>query len=349
MPQRDVKKILVLRFSSMGDIVMTTAMVRVLRKRFPAAVIDMVVRSDFFELIEHNPHLTRKFKLNRKEGLKGLLTLRRQINEAEYDLIYDAHRSLRTVFMMPFLRAPLKAYYQKHYIKRNLSLLFKLPLIRGSKRFLEKFIEPLAPYGVVYDGLGPEMFLSDASRTSALAKFPLLQQSKKTVGLIPSAQWPGKRWPLAYFRTLIERLLKETSETYVVFGGPSDTFCGDLVQGFPPERLINTQGKLSISESAALIEKCAFVVSNDTGLMHVADALSIPSITFLGPTSGDLGCLPFHPQSIILEKHLWCRPCSKNGEAPCIRKERYCLTRITPEEALEATKRLLAKTQGALP
>lgn len=74
--------------------------------------------------------------------------------------------------------------------------------------------------------------------------------------------------------------------------------------------------------------------------MHMADALGKPSILFLGPTSKESGCLPFHPQSIVLERNLWCRPCSKNGQAPCIRKERYCLTEITPQMAFASVIKL---------
>lgn len=319
---------------------MTTAMIRALRTRFPSAQIDMIVREDFFDLIKHNPHLSRKLSLNRKEGFEGLVRLRTQINKVGYDLIYDAHRSLRTLLLMPFLKARFKAYYQKHYIRRNLSLLFKLPLIKGSKRFLEKYIEPLERFGVKYDGKGPEIFISDEERQAAYQKFPIAEKESRLIGIIPSAQWPGKRWPTPYFRGLLEKLLSDTQWKFLVFGGPGDTFIQEIVAGLPFDRVINTQGKLTIAENSALIEKCAFVIANDTGLMHVADALSIPSIAFLGPTSGDLGCLPFHPKSIILERDLWCRPCSKNGQAPCIRRERYCLTLITPEEAAKAAKTL---------
>lgn len=336
----DAKKILVLRFSSLGDIVMTTAMVRALRKRFPSAQIDMVVRRDFLDVIKHNPHLNQKIGLDRKEGWRGLFRMARAINQEKYDLIYDAHRSLRTLLLMPFLKAPEKAYYKKHYVRRNLALLFKLPLLKKSKRFLEKFIEPLARYGVSYDGLGPEMVVAEEARASAFAKFPSLKEATSLVGIVPSAQWRGKRWPLPYFRSLLKKLLIQNDSTYVIFGGPSDTFCENIYYGLPVDHVVNTQGKLSIAECAAVIEKCDYVIANDTGLMHVADALNIPTLSFLGPTSGELGCLPFHRRSVILEKDLWCRPCSKNGQAPCIRAKRYCLTDITPDEAFSAAVQL---------
>ncbi len=358
-----IERILILRFSSLGDIVMTTPMIRCLRTRFPRAQIDMVVREDFLDLIKNNPRLNQKKGLARGEGLQGLLELRRWIQSQNYDVIYDAHRSLRTFFLMPFLKAPQKFYFKKHYLKRSLALTFKLPLLKHFGRFLERYITPLHPLGVSYDGKGPELFIDDlvVQHTqerflSGLAKPRIidalavqhtqerflsgLAKPRITVGLIPSAQWQGKRWPLNYFRELIEKMIIDTPYHFILFGGPADIFCQALAENIPSERLTNLQGRCSIAESGALLQGCAFVIANDTGLMHMADALGKPSILFLGPTSKESGCLPFHPQSIVLERNLWCRPCSKNGQAPCIRKERYCLTEITPQMAFASVIKL---------
>lgn len=319
---------------------MTTAMIRCLRTQFPHAQIDMVVRKDFFDLIKDNPRLNQKKALSRGEGLRGLWELKSWIEKQDYDVIYDAHRSLRTLFLMPFLRAKQKFYFQKHYLKRSLALTFKLPLLKNFGRFLERYIQPLKPLGVTYDGKGPELFISDETLSRVALKFPITQTSQVKVGLVPSAQWPGKRWPLNYFRELIEKMILETPYHLVLFGGPSDSFCSDLAKSMPQDRLTNLQGKCTIEESGAILKSCAFVIANDTGLMHMADALKKPSILFLGPTSREMGCLPFQAKSIVLEKKLWCRPCSKNGQAPCIRKERYCLTDITPDAAFDAVRKM---------
>jgi heptosyltransferase-2 len=330
-----VRKILILRFSSLGDIVMATPLIRSLRNTFPFAQIDMVVRADFIDLIQNNPHLDRKIALPRDSGLKGLLELRDRINDANYDLIYDAHRSLRTRTLMPWLKTEHRAYYKKHYLRRSAALTFKLPIL-STKRMLERYIDPVREMGVEYDGKGPEIFVDGKARESALGKVPLPDGPGLVIGMIPSAQWPGKRWPLDRFRDVMEKLVKTTPHRLVVLGGREDTFCDELVRDLPPERVINAQGKLSIGESAALLSKCDFVIANDTGMMHVADALGKPSILMLGPTSAAMGCLPFHPQSKILEHDLWCRPCSKNGEAPCIRRERLCLTLTTSDHVYRA-------------
>ncbi len=333
-----IRKVLILRFSSLGDIIMTTAAVRALRKQFPQAEIDMIVREDFLDLVRFNPHLTKAIGFPRAGGVNGLRKLVSAIRAREYDVIYDAHRSLRTRLMMPFLNGKRCFYFQKHYLKRAWSLTFKRPRL-NENRFLERFVEPLEPLGVKYDGGGPEMNVPSSAETSALRKVGALPAGHPVVGLIPSAQWNGKRWPLENFRAVALQLLEETQSSLVVFGGKQDTFCQELVGGLPASRVLNTQGKLSILESAALVGKCHYVIANDTGLMHVADALGVPSVLIFGPTSAGLGCLPFQPLTQVVERELWCRPCSKNGQAPCIRGKRVCLD-IAPETVFQRALRL---------
>ncbi len=341
MSLASIHKILILRFSSMGDIVMSTPMIRCLRKRFPSAQIDMVVRSDYLDLIRHNPHLDRRVGLDRNLGIPGLLHLVRDLNRERYDLIYDAHRSLRTLAIMPLLYSSHRCYYRKHYIRRSIALTLKLRLLTNAPRMVNKYIEPLKSFGVEFDGKGPEIFLDDGIRTRAHQKFPQLVATG-WIGIIPSAQWSGKRWPSSHFKELLQVLLRNTDRGVIVFGGSKDAFCTEICSDFPTNRVINTQGKLSIAESAALIEWCDFVIANDTGLMHVADAMNKPCVLVLGPTSKEMGCLPFHPRSLVVERELWCRPCSKNGQAPCIRVKRVCLETLSPMRVWEAARALIA-------
>lgn len=318
---------------------MTTAAVRALRTRFPHARIDMIVRADFLDLIRFNPNITHAWGLERGAGWRGLKRLVREINTVEYDLIYDAHRSLRTRLMMPFLRAKQKAYFQKHYVRRALALTFKLPLL-DSRRFLDRFMDPLMHLGVARDERGPEMFVDAASEAAALAKAGMVADGVPRIGLIPSAQWPGKRWPAEKFARAAQLLAQHTDYHFIVFGGKEDLFCEGIAQALPPDRVVNTQGRLTILESSALLRHCKFVIANDTGLMHVADALQIPSVLIFGPTSAELGCLPHHPLTRVVEHKLWCRPCSKNGQAPCIRQKRWCLEKTESEHVYEEALRL---------
>lgn len=309
-------------------------MIRCLRRAFPKAQIDMVVRADFLDLIRDNPHLDSKIALERGEGPRGLWRLYRRLARERYDLVYDAHRSLRTSMLMPWLPAGEKRYYRKHYVRRSLALTLKLPLLEGAPRMLNRYLEPLEPLGVSWDGFGPEIFVSESAEAAAAQKVRI--PSDRRVAVIPSAQWPGKRWPADRFRRTIELLLDSTDLGFLVLGGRSDDFCRDICEGLSADRVQNAQGQLSIAEAAAALRSSRFGIANDTGLMHVADAVGVPVVLFLGPTSREMGCLPFHPKSVVLEHDLWCRPCSKNGQAPCVRGRRDCLLLTTPEMAARA-------------
>lgn len=332
-----IHKILVLRFSSLGDILMTTAMVRALRRRFPHAQIDMVVREDFLDLIGENPNLDGKIGLPRGAGVAGLRQLLARLNRERYDVVYDAHRSLRTRFLMPLLEAGEKIYYEKHYVTRSLALLLKFPKLTDRSRMLERFCLPLEKLGVRYDGGGPELHLAASVVEKVEAQLP---KAVRRTGVVPSAQWPGKRWPAERFREVVRGLVETTNDQILVFGGREDTFCDAICEGFPADRVINLQGKLTLAESCAAVSLCQSVIANDTGLMHAADALGIPTVLILGPTSAELGCLPHHPRSQVMEHDLWCRPCSKNGQAPCVRMKRYCLERTSAEDVLHAAQRI---------
>jgi heptosyltransferase-2 len=237
---------------------------------------------------------------------------------------------------MPFIKAHYKVYLNKYYLRRSLALTLKIKhLISGSKRMLERYVDPLVPFGVKYDGLGPEIFPD----TTGALPFPVLQN--KWIGIIPSAQWEGKRWPLERFKETIEQLLNRTQECFLIFGGPSDLFCTQLAESLNPDRVVNLQGKLTLEQVFHALTQVKLCIANDTGLMHIADAMNIPNVLIFGPTSADLGCLPFHPESRIIEHSLWCRPCSKNGQAPCIRGKRLCLELTSSEQVTQATLSLL--------
>jgi len=315
---------------------MTTAMIRAVRQRFPHARIDFAVREDFKGLVENNPHLDLVWTIRRGAGMKGLFKLADELAREHYDLVYDAHRSLRSRFLMARVPAKHKVTYAKHYLTRSLALTIKFPRLTDRTRLLERFIEPLEPFGVKYDGGGPEFVVTPAQAESARSKLPTASANETFVGIVPTAQWEGKRWAADRFHELVRRL-EATNQRVLIFGGKADTFCADIVAGLSPERVINLQGKTSLAESAYWLSRCSVVVANDTGLMHLADALGIPTVVIFGPTSGELGCLPFHPESVTLEPELWCRPCSKNGEAPCIRGRRLCLEATQVDDVWQKT------------
>jgi lipopolysaccharide heptosyltransferase II len=328
--RKDVNlKILILRFSSLGDIVMATPLPRVLKKRFPNSNIDMVVRSDFKELIEWNQNIDNKIYLEKGDGLFGLIKLIKKIRSSKYDLIVDAHRSIRSFLICLFTLGVQKTYFNKRTLKRLILIFFKINLFKKVDLQILEYIKPLNKLGVFYDENGTELFLPTAAKQKVekiINKIDI-KGNRKIIGLVPGAHWPGKRWPAEKFKDLVNLIQKNMDAEIFIVGAKKDKFCKHIAEGF--SKVHSFAGQLSMIESAALLSKCDVVVSNDTGMMHVAESVGVDVIGIMGPTSKEFGCYPYRQNSRVVELKMWCRPCSKNGKGMCIRfGKRPCLNNI---------------------
>jgi len=317
----------------MGDIAMATTMPRLLRKKFPDSKLDMIVRQDFKDLIEDNPYLTNKIYLSRGEGFRGLVRLVKKIRESKYDLIIDSHRSLRSLFICLFTPGVKKVYFNKRTFKRLLLIFLKINLFRKVDFQMIEYLKPLKEYGIEYDGKGTEIFITENIREkvkgSLSSKIPSYKK-KKLIGFVPSAQWPGKRWPVDHFDTLAGMVVEKIQANVLLVGGRKDTFCDEIAKKH--KNVYSFAGQFGMIESAAALSECDAIVSNDTGMMHVAEAIGKDVIGIMGPTSNEFGCYPYREKSRVVELNMWCRPCSKNGQGPCVRwGRRPCLNKITPD------------------
>ena len=326
-------KILILRFSSLGDIAMATALPRHLRKTFPDAKIDIAVREDYKELVEWNPYLDDKLYISRREGLGGLWKLTREIQQKRYDLVVDAHRSVRSFFICalnPFVK---KVYFNKRTFKRLLLIFLKLNLFKKVDLQIIEYLKPLFKLGISYDGLGTEIFVPEKINKKVFEQLTSIipeMETKVLIGIVPSAQWPGKRWSVNKFKELVTMISEKIDCNIVVVGGSKDCFCDDIAT--VAANVYSLAGKVSMVESAVVLSLCDVVVANDTGMMHVAEAVGTDVIGIMGPTSYEFGCYPYRSTSRVVELDMWCRPCSKNGKGPCIRfGKRPCLNNITPD------------------
>jgi ADP-heptose:LPS heptosyltransferase len=179
----------------------------------------------------------------------------------------------------------------------------------------------------------PQLFFSSDAQAQLLQKFD--KEVSASIALAPSAAFALKRWPLEHFKKLIQLLPKEH---FIVLGGPEDSFTQDLVE-VAPDRVKNLAGELSLVESSIVVSKAKALVSNDTGLMHVAEQTGTDCVALMGPAPFGF---PSRLKTRILEKQLSCRPCSKHGQGPCVNKDTFqkCLVDIKPMEVVDSLKGL---------
>jgi ADP-heptose:LPS heptosyltransferase len=326
----------------------------------------------FSPLYEGHPHIDRVYGFSRNKGLGGLKQLFdfvKQINQEEpIDLFLDLHGTLRSLFLrLRFFSIP-RLFIDKRTFERGILTTFKLNILsqqglgNDKRQGLGHRYGELLLARTVNDFLGifnlsgvrkkPNGQLSSVVQTYyddpqfSLQKWGLEGKEKKYIVYVPSASFPEKRWPPEYFLDLMRSKLvdlKFSHLSFVVLAGPADKFC-DLFNPLTKEfsgRFFNLQGKSDFVETTMLVKKALFVVGNDTGVPHIAEAVGTPSLFILGPTGEEFGFYPHLHQSQLAMKRLWCRPCTTNGKGNCIRSERFCLTQISPSEVSSIMNKML--------
>lgn len=323
--EQNSPKILIIRLSSFGDIVQAMASLAALRRRFPAARIDWLVRSDNKSILSCSTNIETIWSFDRKDGLKGLIALAKRLRAENYTHVYDAHSNLRSRIVCSFLHPPHFARRGKDRLKRM--LLFKFGVNKFSWPFkgMQSFSDPLKIWGVETT---TEMFDTFQFTNEQKSKVDELLPQGGFISLVPSAAWPMKRWPLEHWKKLVELCM---DKKLILLGGPDDDFLEEIKQ-IAPEKVTNLAGKLSLAESCYVVSKSQLVVSADTGLLHVADLLGVKALALIGPTAFGF---PTNKQVKVLDVELGCRPCTKDGSGKCIQSVyQKCMVDITPERVI---------------
>lgn len=324
--------------------VKATALPRLIHNRYPGARITFLTSEAHLELVRGNPHLERAIGFQRKTGLAGLLRLAGELRAQGFDLVADVHRSLRSRVLTAMLRAP-RTHYSKRTWQRMLLLHFRHNTYPRSFGKEEDFLAGLLPLGVQDDGLGTELHFNHLEAEPETARrFPAeLERINQwrtgglpVLGMAPVAAWELKRWPMAHWRALLEGFLEATGGAALVFGGAGDAEAASLTAGLE-ERTLSLAGRTSFLESAWFASRTGLMVSNDTGMSHIAEAVGRDVVVFFGPTTREWGYFPVRSGSVVLERALNCRPCTRTGEGHCGHPWRKaCLEAITPATALQA-------------
>ncbi|MCS6838394.1 MAG: glycosyltransferase family 9 protein [Bdellovibrionaceae bacterium] len=338
-------KVLIIRFSSIGDVTQTLSAAYVLHQN--GFEVHWAIRIDLAPLVAFSPYVRRVWSLERRKGFLGLWDLALKLRRENFTHIYDAHDSLRSRFLFVFLKyiPTRKNFFKKRYFLRRplyrfrrwIWIQFKKNLLPTPKEAQWQILEPLKVWGLnpVLPNK-PVVHIDPNSLKIVEGELAKIQLSQ-FIALCPGAAHPLKRWPINYFKTIIQLNPKER---FVILGGPFDTFADELV-ATDPDRVFNYAGRLTLLESAAMIQKAKVVITNDTGLMHLAEQLLKPTIALIGPSL--FGYPVRHTTTThVLENHLECRPCSRHGEGPC-RNPIYqqCLQAILPQRVDQVLKNIL--------
>ncbi len=323
-------KVLIIRFSSIGDVTQALSIPAHIRSRYPNAEMHFLTKTIFSELISTNPHIKKIWTIKPGDSLLNLVA---QLNQEKFDRIYDAHNNLRSNLFYFLVKAQIKLQKPMERFKRFLLLRFKINKFQMPFSGQRDLLKPLEKWNIPFSlPEGPQIFLKAETLNSAQKILNENNISGSFVAVAPSAAHLFKRWPVDKWRELFS-LCPDTQ--FVLLAGPADHFT-HVFNSF--SNVKNLTGKTSLLESAAVIQLSSKVISNDTGLLHFSEQLDKNTIALMG--AAPFG-FPSRPHTTIIKKDLHCWPCSKHGQGPCVNSEFHrCMKEITAAEVKQKLEHL---------
>lgn len=328
-------KILVIRFSSIGDIVLTSPVVRCLKLQKPEVQIHFLVKPQFDTVVRHNPYIDRIHHL--KENWEEMIE---KLKAEKFDEIIDLHHNLRTLRVKKALGVPAHAFN-----KLNIEKLIFVKLkwnVMPKVHIIDRYMETVKHLGVMNDGLGMDYFIPEGER---------VQQSD-----IPADHWLGyvaivigasfytKKLPVYK----LQELCRELHYPIILLGAKEEREEGDAIASVAPDRIYNACGKFTLNESADLARNAKLIIAHDTGLMHIAAALKKPVIAVWGSTTPSFGMVPYYgdrylqthakPYDDMQVHKLWCRPCTKIGRNKCPQGHFKCMKSMDMKELAQKAR-----------
>ena len=333
-----LRRILLIRLSALGDILLMTPLLNLLRATCPQAQIDVLVKTEYRDLLRAHPGIARLLTFDSRQPL--LRTLRR-LRADRYDLALDLHCTPRSQFLLRGLRARRKLVYNKRVLRRALLVRLGWNTLQRMTPVPELYAAPLRHLGLTGRLDAPTMYLEphsmEAMQTHIARSLPGAP-NQPLLAVAPGARWSTKRWPVQRFAAVAQELAREKQAAVVILGGPDEAQLARELCGKLDVPVVNGAGSLSLMHSAALLSRCRLLISNDSGLMHMATALQVPVVAVFGPTVQEFGFYPFQARSEVVSEPLSCRPCSTKGSRRCPRRHHACMQDLSSARVLAAAR-----------
>jgi ADP-heptose:LPS heptosyltransferase len=312
-------KILIVRFSSIGDIVLTTPVVRCLKKQLQGAEIHFLTKQKFASVIEHNPYIDKLYATG--DSLSDVLP---ELKQENYDYIIDLHHNLRTLKVKSTLGKKAFSFNKLNW-EKFLMVNFKINKL-PQKHIVDRYFKTVTALGVVNDQLGLDYFIAEKDHILISESLPANFQNGYHV-LVVGGSYYTKQIPA----NKLKEICGLSAKPLVLLGGPEDHIIAGQVCSSFKETTLNLCGKLNLNQSASVIQQAQTVITSDTGLMHIAAAYKKNIVSLWGNTIPEFGMGPYlaGKNSQVWEvKGLPCRPCSKLGYKKCPKGHFKCMNDI---------------------
>ena len=332
-------KFLIIRFSSIGDIVLTTPVIRCLKKQIATAEIHYLTKSSFSAVVASNPYIDKIHYLE-----NDLNQVIRDLIREDYDYIIDLHHNLRSLKVKEALKKK-SISFEKLNVHKWVYTSFKMNFL-PSMHIVDRYMKTVESFGVANDGAGLDYFIGEREYVR-MEDIPASHHAGY-IGIVIGAALNTKKYPTHKLKQLCIAI----RHPIILLGGLEDEQEGEQIAAEDNIKIYNACGKFSLNESADLVRQAKLIITNDTGLMHVAAAFRKPQITLWGNTVPEFGMYPYYgenflshqkelPYDIVEIRNLRCRPCSKIGYDRCPREHFKCMELIETNMLLEKISRRL--------
>ena len=325
------KKILIIQTAFLGDVILITPLIRATKRIFADASIDVMIIPNYENVLQNNPNIHNIILFNKRINkftsfIKTLIKLR--INK--YDLVLSPHSSMTTALLVTLAgikyRVGFSRWLSQYFF--NIKVEHKSGILK-----IEKNLKLLSPFSTEVFPIQTELFPSIESIQKYNHQLQSLKLNcRKLIAIAPGSVWKTKRWPKEYFKEIIQ-MLSERNYGIILIGSSDEIeLCKELQ---PKENYLDYSGKLSVLDSAAVIKQCDLMVTNDSGAMHIANAVETDVIAIFGPTVEEIGYFPFRENDFVFQNNLECRPCSSHGTNVCKLGHHNCMRLTLPEMVLK--------------
>lgn len=337
-------RILIIHTAFIGDIVLSTPLLRKLKDSYPECSITYVTTPAGASVLKNNPNINEIIEYDKRgihKGIRGIWDLGKRLRYENFNMVITPHRYLRSSFLSWLSRSPVRIGYDN---AAGRFLFTKKIHYDKSKHEVEKLLSFVDFPETNNKRYEIEIFPSDNDITKVdnIWKSNNLND-KKIVVVAPGSKWFTKQWPIEYFNKVISFLSKDRDIKVIAVGGKDE-----VSLPLDTKDIVDLRGKTTLLELAEILKRGDIVITNDSSPIHIASAFSRTRIiAIFGPTIREFGFFPWSKNSEVFEtNNLSCRPCGIHGGKTCPQKHFKCMKDITPEKVLNSIHKYLGKDKN---
>ncbi|MCQ8212405.1 glycosyltransferase family 9 protein [Cetobacterium somerae] len=328
-------RVLIIRLSSIGDVILTTPVLKELKKKYPDIIIDFLVMENFKDAISGCPYIDNLILFNKKkhDGLKKMITFGKELKKNNYDYIFDLHAKVRSKIIGNAVGAKVYTYKKRSLLK---TILVKTKAIKYKvdDTIIRNYFGAFKVLGLKYktEDLTFSFEKKDLDKLSSLCI-----EYENVPMIAPGASKETKKWTKEGFAELVKLLYNKYGKKPIIIGGNNEYEMCEEIKKLSGNLAVNLAGKLNLKESGALLSKAKFLITNDSGPFHIARGVKCPTFVIFGPTSPEM--FEYDKDNILIYLNESCSPCSLHGDKECPQKHFNCMKKLSAQMVMEVIEK----------